>query len=454
MQSDSSVARLAAWAATADASDPALTGSAAAAFADTLACILAGRADSATQAVLKGAEATHGTGPAALWGLGTTLSPAGAALVTGTAAHALDYDDNFAPAMSHASAVLVPALLAMAAGRPAIKGDDLMQAYVIGLEVQARIGAVMHPQHYGAGWHSTATLGAIGAAAACARLTGADADVMARTMSLAFSQSSGSKLQFGAEAKPTHAGFAARAAVTAAALAEAGLGAKAEFVSAPWGLAALFAGTEREMTLDDLGTSWALLTDGMMVKRFPCCAASHRALDGVEALMQTHGIGLSDIDQIEVEMPEVLARNLRYDAPESTSEARFSLSYPVMRLLEEGSVSLFHFTSEAVATVADRTALARIRRKPQQMGPEGIDAAYAIEVTLTDGRRLRHDQAFIVGTIRHPLTATQLDMKIADCLAWGGLSRRKADFSSAMDALPAAADVLACLSPLAEGSLK
>ena len=73
---------------------------------------------------------------------------------------------------------------------------------------------------------------------------------------------------------------------------------------------------------------------------------------------------------------------------------------------------------------------------------------------MTDGRRLRHDQAFIVGTIRHPLTATQLDMKIADCLAWGGLSRRKADFSSAMDALPAAADVLACLSPLAEGSLK
>ena len=93
-QSDTSVARLAAWAATADSSHPALTESAAAAFADTLACILAGRSDSATRAVLKGARATHGDGPAAVWSLGQTLSPAGAALVNGTAAHALDFDDN------------------------------------------------------------------------------------------------------------------------------------------------------------------------------------------------------------------------------------------------------------------------------------------------------------------------------------------------------------------------
>ncbi|WP_460274442.1 MmgE/PrpD family protein [Celeribacter sp. ULVN23_4] len=454
-QSDPSVMRLAAWAATTDASAPALdTTHAAAAFTDTLACILAARGDHATQAVLKAAKATHGSGPAAIWGQGQSLSPAGAALVTGTAAHALDYDDNFAPAMTHASAVMVPALLAMAAGRPAIAGSALMQAYAVGLEVQARIGAVMHPEHYGAGWHSTATLGAIGAAAACARLIGADADSMACAMSLAFSQSSGSKLQFGSEAKPTHSGLAARAAVTAAALAEAGLGAKAEFVTGPWGLADLFAGNDRNMDLADLGSSWALLTDGLMVKRFPCCAASHRALDGVETLMQTHGITLNDIERIEVEMPDVLARNLRFDAPESASEARFSLSYPVVQLLKEGKVSLFHFTTNAVASLADREALARIIRKPVPLGPKGIQGVYVVEATLTDGRILRHEQVALAGTIALPLNQHQMDTKFADCLDWGGLSDRKIEFSSALTSLSEADDVLACLAPLAEGNLK
>ncbi|MCA0943848.1 MmgE/PrpD family protein [Salipiger pacificus] len=448
--SDSPSVTLANWAATADASAPELIEGASAAFADTLACMLGGRNDNATQAVLQAARATHGAGEAAVWGTGQSLSPAGAALVEGTAAHALDFDDNFAPAVSHASAVLVPALLAMAAGRAAISGHALLRAYCIGLEVQARIGAVMQPEHYGAGWHSTSTVGAIGAAAACARLIGADGDAMARAMSLAYSQSSGSKLQFGSEAKPTHAGLAARAAVTAAALAEAGLGAKSEFVAGPWGMADLFAGTKRAMVLDDLGTSWALLTDGLMVKRFPCCAASHRALDGVEFLLTKHGFGLADVERVEVEMPDLLARNLRYDAPETAAEARFSLSYPVLRLLSGEGLSLFHFTQEAVSAIEDRTALARIIRKPVDPGPKGMHRPYGIKVMLRDGGALFHEQASLVGTIGQPLSQAQMNTKIADCLAWAGLTGWEGRFDAALGALPQSSDVLACLAALAE----
>lgn len=448
-RNDSSEMRLAAWAASSESTDPDLMAGATAAFADTMACTLSGRADGATQAVLKAARATHGPGSAFVWGLGETLSPAGAALVTGTSAHALDYDDNFAPAMSHASAVLVPALLAMAADRRPISGRALLQAYAVGLEAQARIGAVMHPEHYSAGWHSTATLGAIGAAAGCARLIGLDADGMARALSLAFSQSSGSKLQFGAEAKPTHAGFAARAGVTAAGLAEAGLGAKAEFIAGPWGLAGLFAGTDRELLLNDLGSSWALLTDGLMVKRFPCCAASHRALDGVECLMEAHGFSLADVERLEVELPEMLARNLRYDGPESAAEARFSLSYPVMRLLEGGKVSLFHFTQNAVAEIEDRSVLDRIVRKPVPLGPKGIYGSYVIRAFLSDGRVLQHEQDHLVGTIAQPLNTQQMSAKIDDCLEWAGLSDLRASFERAVTSLYESEDVLSCLSPLA-----
>ena len=444
------IAALSVWAAGLESIDDAhLIERASNAFGDTLACALAGRGDKATLAVARAAELSHGAGGAALWGMGHSLSMAGAALVNGTAAHALDFDDNFEPSMAHASAVLVPALLAMASGLEPVAGKRMLAAYIVGIELQARIGQVMHPDHYRAGWHATSTLGAIGAAGACAWLAGADSDGIANAMSLAFSQAAGSKLQFGSQAKPTHAGLAARAAVTAAALAKAGLGAKEAFATGPWSFAELYNGNGKELDTDGLGKRWALLDTGLMVKRFPCCAASHRALDGVESMIRDHGFGLEDVAEISVELPDMLARNLRYDTPETEAEARFSLSYPVLLMVQKGSLSLFDFTPEALASTPLRAHFEKVRRVPVPMGPEGPNMPNKITVTLSDGTVLHHVQHHLVGSGSNALSTDQKSAKLSDCLTWAALSDRQTQISSAFRALENCRDILACLAPLA-----
>ena len=152
------------------------------AIADTVGCMVAGASDISTAAVRRAFAAGIGAaGTSSVIG-GGKATAALAALVNATAAHALDYDDNFRPAITHASAVLVPALLAIAEARGA-DGRAVVDAYLVGLEAQAAIGRGVNPSHYTLGWHSTSTVGAIGTAAGVAWLAGLDADGIGRAIS-------------------------------------------------------------------------------------------------------------------------------------------------------------------------------------------------------------------------------------------------------------------------------
>ena len=143
-----------------------------------------------------------------------------AALANGTAAHALDYDDMCFVSLAHPSAPLVAAALAAAEAAGA-SGRALLDAYVVGFEIEARLGRAMNPRHYQRGWHCTSTLGTIGAAAAAARLLGLDATARGHALAIAASEASGLKENFGTMVKPLHAGLAARNGVLAARLAQA-----------------------------------------------------------------------------------------------------------------------------------------------------------------------------------------------------------------------------------------
>src|SRR5690606_570811 len=145
-----------------------------------------------------------------------------AALVNGTAAHALDFDDNFDPAKAHATAVLAPAILALAEQEDA-SGAACLDAYIAGLQILGRVGQGLNPYHRNRGWHATATVGAVGAAAACARLLGLDARQAAYALSISTSMSAGFMSQFGTMTKPIHAGLAAKAGVIAASVAKNGI---------------------------------------------------------------------------------------------------------------------------------------------------------------------------------------------------------------------------------------
>ena len=295
------------------ARDAALAG-----LTDLLASSLAGR-DHPDVARLRGTLTPVGSG-VAVPGQPGGFAPADAALLGGFQAHVLDLDDAHADVRGHPSAVLLPALLALA--DDATPGEEFLAAYVVGVEVMARLGRLAGRAHHAAGWHPTGTLGGIAAAVAGARLlagsdgreTGVpagavsplgtagavtgdaaafDAAALAETAaSLAASTAAGTRAQFGSAAKPLHAGLAAAAGVRAVTWARAGLAGNPNALFAPDGPARAmsFDVTDPAEAAEGLtlgwGRRWAIVDPGLWVKRYPFCSAGmavHEAAETVEA---------------------------------------------------------------------------------------------------------------------------------------------------------------------------
>lgn len=297
------------------------------AITDTVGCMIAGAADAAPQAVAGAFVGDIRTDGASLLVTGGRASPPLAALINATAAHCLDFDDNFHPARAHASAVLVPAMLAVATADASISGHQLVAAYLAGLEAQASVGFGVNPSHYNRGWHGTSTVGCIGAAAGVACLLGLGADRVAQAMSLAASMAAGPKGQFGTAAKPFHAGMAARNAVEAALLSRGGLTGQLDILERPQGFLDLLGG--------DQAAGWAGLsldrahvieTWGLVTKLHPCCASTHRAIDTALDLQNEHGFSLDEVISIETKVGRSALDNLAYPDPVDEMQARFRCS--------------------------------------------------------------------------------------------------------------------------------
>ena len=210
------------------------------AMIDIVGCMIAGANDEATSRARK-AIVDLSSGSARLVGSDVSLAAPHAALVNGTAAHALDFDDNYHPTAGHATAVLAPAIFALA-DEHSIDGTMLLDSYIAGLEAMTGIGNGVNLAHYELGWHSTSTIGGMGVAAAAARLCKFDMETTTRAISLAFSMASGSKIQFGTMAKPLHAGIAAMNGLLAARYAEAGITAASEPLDGIWSFKDLYGG--------------------------------------------------------------------------------------------------------------------------------------------------------------------------------------------------------------------
>src|SRR5205809_4372378 len=159
------------------------------AFVDTIGVTLAGAVEPAARIVQKLAALECCAARCPIFGTELRTSATWAALANGTAAHALDFDDMCFVSLAHPSAPLVTAAMAIAEETSA-SGRALLEAYVLGFEVEALLGRVMNPRHYQQGWHCTSTLGSIGAAAACARLLRLDAAATANCIALATPQAS------------------------------------------------------------------------------------------------------------------------------------------------------------------------------------------------------------------------------------------------------------------------
>ena len=389
---------------------------------DTLGVMLAGCADDAPRIVedVLGIEAIEG--PCLIVGTSRRARPLDAALVNGTAAHALDYDNTARGLGGHVSAVMVPALLAAAEMADA-SGRDLLLAHAAGYEVGAAVGNCVNPHHSEKGWHPTATVGIFAVTAACARLLGLTAEETATALGLATSLSAGTKSNFGTMTKPLHAGLCARGGLMAVQLARRGFTASADAFEHKQGWFNVFNGRgnyDAAKALAGWG-DWEIVSPGASYKIYPCCYSTHAAVEATLNLVRRHGpFDPKAVARVESYTPERGLMHTNRPVPDSALAAKFSVQYCVARALMHGKVVLDHFEGESYRDPAVRDLLTRVQAAPYTGKFFDADDPFDAEVriTLKDGKTYSEKVDRPLGrTTDNPVPPGHLKAKFEDCAA-------------------------------------
>jgi 2-methylcitrate dehydratase PrpD len=387
------------------------------AIVDCLGVMLAGSTEPAARILRTVAAAEGGAPLCTVVGTGERTGAVWAALCNGTAAHALDFDDTNFVLLGHPSAPVLAA--ALAATEVALAdGSALIHAFLLGFEVETTLAAVINPAHYDHGWHATGTLGTLGAAAAAARLLGLDSAQIRTALSVAASQSSGLKENFGTMTKPFHAGHAARSGVLAALLAREGWTASEHALEGPQGFFNVLGAGMRELkALDTLGAPWKILTSGVAVKPYPSCACTHSIIDGALELRRTHAIRPEDVAEVTIGVNALVPRILIHSNPRTGLEAKFSGEFSAAAALSEGRVGIATFSDDKVHDPAIRALMSRVRLVVDPDIPGELERHMWTRVTvaLHDGRTLSIGPREVPGHPRNPLSAEALREKFEEC---------------------------------------
>lgn len=388
------------------------------AVADCFGCILAG-ADSEVAERTAASLAAQGAGQAPLYGRGQSISPIFAAQINAVAGHAWDLDDWEEPGNTHPSVVLLPALLATGHITPA-SGAEMLAAYAVGAEIIMRLGEALTLDHYARGFHSTASLGTIGAAGAVARLLGLSEAQTAHALALSVSQATGYTLQFGSNAKPLQAGWAARGGLESALLAAQGVTGQAHVLDSDRGFAGLmgrFDATRFARAMSRLGAPWALLEYGLVLKPWPSCGYTHRLMTAALDLRPHLADRLSETTAIHARMPDFHTEILPFHHPISRAEALFSAPACIAQTLVAGNLTLDDseagfWTHPEIARLIKLTKLTAepAKRPDLNYDPEQPDV---LVVELANGDRLEARCATPLGAAQNPMTTKQLAAKYA-----------------------------------------
>jgi 2-methylcitrate dehydratase PrpD len=386
---------------------------------DTLAVTLAGSAEPGVRALEATLEPAPANGVPSIWSAHAYRRD-DAALLIGMASHILDYDDVSMLAVCHPTAPVLTAALC-AVPWADLSGTDLVDAVAIGTDVMIRTGQAMGFRHYDIGFHATATLGTIGAAAAAARLMGLDQAQTINALAIAASLASGLRKNFGSMVKSLHVGLAASNGVKAAQWAKVGMMGAAEPLEAD-GFLRAFSGGSVDRWPDDLalGRPFVLAEPGFEQKRYPCCYMLHRMIEATLTLVRDTGVSLNDVASAEVSMPKGGTKPLIHPFPETGLNALFSGPYAVAASLRDGRINLKSFTDAAVARPELQARLADIALVERDGQPaQGSDlgnAPVTVRLALRDGSSLSNTITVSPGSFADPLTTDQLLAKWSDCL--------------------------------------
>ena len=397
------------------------------AVADTIAVTLAAQDTGTVRALARAQRGRIPAGDASVLTPGVLASgertqAVQAALINGTAAHALDYDDVADSIKGHPSAVLVPTVLAVAEEVGA-SGAAALEALAIGFQVECALADGLGIEgHYSRGWHSTAVLGVLAAASAASRLMGVDHRAARCALGIAASMAAGSRRNFGTMTKPLHAGLAASNGILAARLAGSGFTADAEQLESPLGFLELYSGGEpfdSQRFHSTLTGESALALRGLNVKRYPSCYDTSRTAEA--ALWLAPRIEPAQIAEVLITVEPGGLRPLIHHRPQAGLEGKFSLEFVAAAALLDARIDLSTFTDESVRRPAVRSLMTKIKLDEQAVPPIGSprwqQSYSAIRVLDRHGVWLERRQDVPHGHANAPLSESELFEKFADCVA-------------------------------------
>ena len=373
---------IAEWAATCPAPTPRALVWARHALLDWLGVTIAGSREPLS-AILRD-ELAQGTGPCTLIGAGASTDLHTAALINGTAGHALDYDDVAREMEGHPTSPVAPAVIALAEHTGA-SGQAVLDALIVGVEVENALGLMTQGAHYAAGFHATGTIGSLGAAMACARLMGLDTAQTAAALGIAASQAAALKCNFGTMVKPFHAGKAAANGLLAARLAARGFTANAAAIEAPQGFMATQSPNFQPTPFRPNPTA-PLWIERTLFKYHAACYSTHATIDAVGQLRRQHGLSLADMAAITLTVSPRHLNVCNIPEPQTGLQMKFSLRH-LAAIAQDGA------ETSALATYSDANAndpryIAARRKVAVVAEPERDRMVTQVQIALTDGRRL------------------------------------------------------------------
>ena len=390
-----------------------------------LGCALGVARGAPVEMAVRVLEQFTGSAKVTLIGRTERLDCASAAFVNAVGGNLLDYDDTHLRTVIHPTAPVAPVALALAEQR-GLSGIEVLRAFILGAEVECRIGNAVSPAHYARGWHITSTCGVFGAAAAAAALLRLTPVQTAHALGLASSQSAGHVENLPSAGKNVSVGNAARNGLFAALLAKAGYTAAPRAIEGPLGWARAMGDVPSLPDIvEGLGDRWEFAAN--TYKPWPCGIVMHAVIDACRELRNAHGLTAGDIATIEISGEQLLLdRGDRFVA--NNRDARVSIHHCAAVAFLFGAAGLKEFED---STVHDPTVAALRGQVSARLDPASPRGTARATVVTRDGRILTATVAHPKGSAEKPLTDRELEDKARDSAAHGG-------FGGDMDAIFAA----------------
>ena len=390
-------------------------------FLNWLGCAI-GAADHPAVVAAVDACAELGTTPqASLLGRSERVDIGAAALINGIASHTFDFDDTHLKTVIHPAGPVASAVLALAE-KTGASGRQVIDALVLGIDVECRLGNMMYPQHYDRGWHITGSTGTLGTAAGCARLLGLDEQVTTMALGIDASQPVGLREQFGTMTKPFHPGGAARAGLMSALLARHGFTASPRALEAPRGYAQVVSTKfDWNEVTDELGSRFEIALN--TYKPFACGIVIHPSIDGCVQLRNEHHLGPDDIERIELRVHSLVLELTGKKTPSTGLEGKFSVYHACAAGIVFGAAGEHEFSDDVV----NRPDMVALRARVEATVEDTFDYASAdVTIVSRDGRRLHRFVEHAIGSLERPMDDAALAAKFHG-LVDGVLGAERAD---------------------------